>query len=96
VLRTLFYTFHRIDEKCFQKQMLTSKWAPLMAEESGSRTRQETPNAPSPVLKTGAATGRHSPPFIKMAQCTGGIKLSLTARENCFSWFSSTTFSELC
>lgn len=33
-----------------------------MAEESGSRTRQETPNAPSPVLKTGAATGRHSPP----------------------------------
>ncbi len=55
-----------------------------MAEESGSRTRQETPNAPSPVLKTGAATGRHSPPPMKMAQCTGRIKLSLTARKIVF------------
>ena len=84
MLRTLFYTFHHIDEKCFQKQMLTPELAPLMAEESGSRTRQETPNAPSPVLKTGAATGRHSPPFIKMAQCTGRIKLSLTTRKIVF------------
>jgi hypothetical protein len=36
VLRTLFCTFHPIDEKCFQKQMLIPKCAPLMAEESGS------------------------------------------------------------